>query len=293
MERGRTTTGRGEFRAVATTPRAGRAARAGAATLPFPRGRRGIDLAAVVSLRAVGIGVALVLAAGATYLLARETSAFSVRRVEVEGARPAVVRRVTQALRPVVGRSLVSLSAAQVEGRVSRLPDVVSARVDRSFPATLKVYVRAERPVAVVRQGAHAWLASARARVLRALAPHAHPSLPRVWLPATADVSLGATLADGDGAQAVRALAPLRDDRFRRQIRFVRADGADISFVLRSGVQLELGAPDDLSVKLAIARRAVVADQRLRYVDVSLPSRIVTGESNPQVESRALGSATG
>jgi cell division protein FtsQ len=250
---------------------------------------RELDLSAIVpSLRSLAVGAALVAAAATAYVLARETSAFAVRRVEVQGAPPAVATRVERALRPVVGKSLVSLSAARVEARVLRLPAIVSARVDRSFPSTLKVFVRAERPVAVVRQGAHAWLASARARVLRVLVPRAHPELPRVWLPATAAVSVGATVADGDGGLAVRALAPLGRDRFMRRVVLVRADSDQVVFVLRSGVELVLGNSRQLPLKLAIARQVLAADSEARYVDVSLPGRVATATRNPQVEGRGL-----
>ena len=49
---------------------------------------------------------------------------------------------------------------------------------DRDFPHTLKVRVRLERPVAVLRRGADAWLVSASARVLQQLEQQPVPAPP-------------------------------------------------------------------------------------------------------------------
>lgn len=261
-----------------------------AAILAFPRPRVSLDLSPLIpSRRSLAVCAALVVAAVVAYVLARETSAFAVRRVEIKGAPPALGARVQAVLRPILGKSLVSLSTSQVERRVLSLPDVVSAHADRSFPTTLSVVVQAEHPVAVLRQGADAWLASGRARVLRILPPHARPELPRVWLPSTAGVSVGATVADDDGGLAVRALAPLERYRFTRRVLSVRTTGNQVTFVLRSGVELLLGDSRDLPLKLAIARQIVSGDPEARYVDISLPSRAITSLRNPQVESRGLG----
>jgi hypothetical protein len=265
-----------------------------AAILPFPRGGLSVDpLSLLPSRRSLAVGAALLLAGAAAYVFARESSVFAVQRVRVEGAPPAVAAHVRRALRPLQGGSLVSLDASEVERRLAALPDVVSATADRAFPSTLRVLVRPERPVAVLRQGSHWWLASARARVLHGLAPHARGDLPRVWLPATANVSVGATLPDSDGGLAVRALSPLGRDRFTRRVRFVQASGSDVTFVLRSSIQILLGDPTKLPLKLAIARRILPADDAVRYVDVSVPDRPVAGTANPQVESRGLGLAEG
>jgi hypothetical protein len=271
----------GEVGAVPSARKAGAGGR-GAAILPFPRGGLSIDLASFVpSRRSLATAAGLLLAGVAAYVSARESSVFAVQTVRIDGAPPGVAAHVRRALRPLRGRNLVSLDAGDVERRLAALPDVVSASADRAFPSTLRVAVRAERPVSVLRQGSRWWLASARARVLRRLAPHTRRGLPRVWLPATADVSVGATLPASDGGLAVRALSPLGRDRFTRRVRFVQASGADVTFVLRSGIQISLGDSARLRLKLAIARRILPAGQGARYVDVSVPERPVVGTAKP------------
>jgi hypothetical protein len=66
----------------------------------------------------------------------------------------------------------------------------------------------------------------------------------------------------------------------------------DLTFVLRSGLELRLGDPTDVRLKLAIARRALGAlPAGASYLDVSVPGRPVAGASdttptNSQVSGR-------
>ena len=198
---------------------------------------------------------------------------FALDRIEVAGAPPPVAREIRRALRPYVGRSLVRFDAAAATRRLARVSLVAAARFDRAFPHTLRVRVRLERPVAVLRQGASAWLVSSSARVLRSL-ERPFPPLPRIWLPRSADVRVNATLA-GAGARAVAALAPLRPLRVRARVREVRAGGGELTLVLASGTELRLGDAGDLRLKLAIAKQVLPLTAGARYVDVSVPERPV------------------
>jgi hypothetical protein len=76
----------------------------------------------------------------------------------VRGAPPAVERDVAKALAPLAGVSLLKIDGATIAARLRDVPWVASAGFDRSFPHTLTVTVRPERPVAVLRGGARAWL---------------------------------------------------------------------------------------------------------------------------------------
>ena len=128
----------------------------------------------------VGFGL-LGLAVGG-YLVARETSMFSVREMEVTGARPSVVQRVDEALAPLAGKSLLTVDAAAIDRHLQRLPDVSLISYDRAFPHKARIVVSAERPAAVLRHGAGAWLVTERGRVLRSLDDPARWSLPRIWV---------------------------------------------------------------------------------------------------------------
>jgi cell division protein FtsQ len=231
-------------------------------------------LVALVALVMVGSGVG-------AYLGARQTGVFSLDRIDVDGAPRATASRIRAALRPYVGKSLVRFDRSDAERRLASVPEVAEAHFDRDFPHTLKVRVRLERPVAVLRRGSGAWLVSSTARVLERLR-RPYPRLPRIWLPASADVSVNATL-DGVGAMGVAAVAPLRPLRLTARVRQVFTGNGELTLVLVTGTKLRLGDTGDLRLKLAIARQILPLTHGAAYVDVSVPERPVAGY-NPRVE---------
>jgi cell division protein FtsQ len=256
-----------------------------AAALPA---RRSLDFGRLApSSRSLLAGVALLALAVAGYVGARETSVFAVQRIEISGGTARVRAAVRAALAPEVGRSLLRVDGDEVDRRLAPVPAVLSARFDRDFPHTLRVAVTPERPVLLLRSGRDGWVVSARGRVLRKVRNTRLSSLPRVWVPHATRVAVGATLAPEDGAAAAAALAPLAGTGFPGHIRFVRAGASELTFVLRSGLQVRLGDAGDLRLKLAIARRllaAVGGDTVGGYIDLSVPQRPVVGDARPQVE---------
>ena len=226
--------------------------------------------------------VALVTVALGGYIAARQTAIFALDRIEVDGAPPAVAAQVSATLSSYVGRSLLRFDAGTAAQRLSTVSEIADAHFDRAFPHALRVRVRLERPVAVLRQGADAWLVSSSARVLRKLDKHPYPRLPRIWVPRSADIAVDSTLG-GLGAKGVAALAPLRSLRVGVDVRQVRADDGELTLVLGSGTELRLGDSGDLRLKLSIARQLLPLTVGARYVDVSVPERPVA-VYNSQVE---------
>jgi len=212
---------------------------------------------------------------------------FAVETIEIRAGSPRVAQEVRVALADLRGRSLLAVGGYDVERRLAAVPDVQSIRLDRAFPHTLVVVVKREHPVAVLRQGAAAWLVSARGRVLRPVEVGTELRLPRVWVGKDASIRLGSTVGTAEGAEAVAGLAPLAGTGFGARVLFVRVREDELTFVLRSGIELRLGDRSDLRLKLAIARRIlrlVGADVSPgAYVDVSVPERPVVAP-NPQVE---------
>jgi cell division protein FtsQ len=268
---------------VAARPRA-RSSSAHGGAFALPGG--GTVAHALPSRNSLLAGLALFACAAAAFVGARETAVFAVDSVAVRGAPPAVARDVSKALVPLVGASLLKIDADTIAARLRDVPWVASATFDRSFPHTLTVTVRPERPVAVLRGGASAWLLSARGRVLQKLPLRARPGLPRIWAGAAASPTVGSILGDTKGGRAARTLAPLPWLRFPARVAAVSVGSDELTFVLRSGIELRLGDADDLKLKLAIARRVLA---RLgpagpgAYVDVSVPERPVA-LVNPPVE---------
>ena len=154
------------------------------------------------------------------------------------------------------------------------------ARFDRAFPHTLKVWVRLERPVAVLRQRADAWLVSASARVLGKI-ERPYPRLPRIWVQRSVDIAVNSTLG-GPGARGVAAVAPLRPLRVGADVRQVLTADGELTLVLASGTELRLGDSGDVRLKLSIAKQLIPLTSGAAYVDVSVPERPVAGY-NPRV----------
>jgi cell division protein FtsQ len=246
------------------------------------------------SRKSLLVAFGFVVLAASAYAVALETSMFAVRRLDVVGGSPRVQDELRAALAPELGRSLLRIDSAEISRRIAPLPDVIDVTYDRRFPHTLHVRVEAERPVLLLRRGkADTWLVSARGRVMRQLRTAKLSSLPRVWVPTTTSVTVGETLAPRSGGLAAAALAPLAPGTFPTPVRFVRETGAELTLVLRSGLEIRLGGLGDLRLKLAIARRilrAVEADgSSTGYLDVSVPERPVIAGSNAQVSTVGLG----
>jgi len=233
-------------------------------------------------LRAAAVGAAIAILAIGGYLVARETSIFAVRTVEVAGGTPRVRAQVLRVLKPELGRSLLRIDEGALSKRVDRLPDVVSVHFSRSFPHTLRVTVHAERAVLLVRQGASSWVVSARGRVMRKIANPRRSSLPRLWLSQSVALSVGETLPAYEGKLAAAAVAPILRRAYPGGIRSVMSAPEALTLVLGAGTEIRLGDLGDLRLKLAIARRILEIAARKGesspvYVDVSVPERPVLG----------------
>jgi cell division protein FtsQ len=232
-------------------------------------------LVVLVAFVLVGSGIG-------AYVGARQTGIFALDRIEVDGASPATAKRIRAVLEPYVGESLVRFDRNDAARRLTSVAEIADARFDRDFPHTLKVRVRLERPVAVLRRGADAWVVSSTARVLQQLNSRPYPHLPRIWLPAAAEVSVNSTLG-GAGAMGVAAVAPPASHRLGSPVRQVQVGDGELSLQLASGTELRLGDSGDVRLKLAIARQILPVAGGAAYVDVSVPERPVAGY-NPQAE---------
>jgi cell division septal protein FtsQ len=230
--------------------------------------------------RSLLVGFALLGLAVGGYLLARESSMFAVRKMEVTGARPSVVRRVDKALAPLAGQSLLSVDAATIDRRLQGLPDVSLLSYDRAFPHTARIIISAERPVAVLRRGSDAWLVTERGRVLRRLDDPAELSLPRIWVADASVPSEGALLTDETALGPALALGRVlaADPRAFDQVSQARDEEGELELVLRAGPEVRLGAGEDIPLQLAVAQRVLdLVEGDARYVDVSVPERVVVG----------------
>jgi cell division septal protein FtsQ len=228
--------------------------------------------------RSVLIGVALLVLGVGGYVGARETSIFAVRTIDIRGGDPALQAQVKAALADEVGQSLMKIDGTGLDRRIAPLPGVRSFRYDRAFPNTLRVVLRPEQPVLVLRSGADAYLVAATGRVIRTLAHPRLSHLPRLYVPRKElQAKVGEPLPAALGAAAT-ALAALQGAPLPGGVRLVRG-GTELTLVLGSGLEVRLGDHGDLQLKLAIARRILRVTSAVPtvgdYLDVSVPERPV------------------
>jgi cell division protein FtsQ len=254
--------------------RSRRHAAAASVVVPFPRGAAGarLDLVRFVpSGRSLVATFGLLAAIGVAYWLAYSTPLFAVHEVVVRGAPPALQREVRRSTQGLVGKSLVSIDPGDVEGTLRELPAVAGASVDRAFPNTLVVKIAPERPVAVIRSGTSAWLATGAGKVIREIAVGTERGMPRLWLRRGA--AIPAALVS-----ATRALAAAHEAGLGGRVKGVRTSGEEMTLVLRQGTEVRLGREADIGMKLVIVRKVLaLVDREATYIDVSVPQRPVVG----------------
>jgi cell division protein FtsQ len=244
----------------------------------LPSRARAVEL--LPSRRSVALGAAAAVVALLALAVARETSVFAVRTIEVRGVDPKLARRVDGALAPLQGVSLLKIRSAEVERLATSLPSVAGVTYDRAFPNTLRVVVQPEEPAAVVRHAARAWVVSRRGRLMGRIAQGTHRRLPRIWLADALGVPVGATLAAGAGAEEVTLIDALRGEALARQVRSVRQVEGEWTYVLRGGVQIRVGDRSDLSLKLTVATAILRRTPIFGYLDVAVPQRPVARENS-------------
>jgi cell division septal protein FtsQ len=237
-------------------------------------------------LRPVAVGAAIAAIFLAAFFVARDTSVFAVRTIAVHSGSPRVKAEVQHALSGELGRSLLRIDEGALTRQLEALPDVLSAKFERSFPNTLVVTVHAERAVLLVRQGSASWLVSARGRVMRKVDNPRRSRMPRLWLSKKVQLTTGETLPLDQGRMAAAAVAPIARRAYPGGVRTVVSGNEILTLVLGKGTEVRLGDLGDLRLKLAIARQilhlaATNGDTTPAYVDVSVPERPVLAATKP------------
>ena len=184
------------------------------------------------------------------------------------------------------GVSLLAVDVSTIEGSVRSLSSIAAVSVDRAFPHTLVIRVAPVRVVGVARRGGDAWVVSGSNRVIGTTDPRAKPGLPRLWLSRKVSVEVGRPLPTAY-EPVTRTLAALREVRISRRVKAVRTTRGELIVVMRSGLEIMLGSPTNILVKLAVAARVVpLLDDRMLYLDVSVPERpVASAYLNSQVET--------
>jgi cell division protein FtsQ len=234
---------------------------------------------------------AVLAAAVGLYALALKSSLFAIEKVQIKGATPALSRQINTVVKPFRGRSLVGLNKAGVERAILAIPDVRTARVDRAFPNTLRVFVAREHPVAVLRQGGDAWVIATSGKVIRPLRRGRSKNLPRVWASASVAVVVGEPVANLGVRTAIRVLAALDSSRHSLRLTGVVAHDGDLTLTTDSKIEIRFGDASQAALKLTVAEKilpdlASPSAGSIAYLDVSVPDRPVGGTESKSNQGR-------
>ncbi len=222
------------------------------------------------------------------YVLALESSLFAIEKVQIKGATPTLSRQINAVVKPFRGRSLVGLNQAGLERAILAIPEVRTARVDRDFPNTLRVFVAREHPVAVLRRGRDAWVIAASGKVVRPLRRGRGQGLPRIWTSSAMAVVVGEPVTDVGVRTAIKVLVALDDSKHSLRPTSVVAHNGDLTLTLGSNIELRFGDASQAALKLAVSEKILPGltpppAGSIAYLDVSVPDRPVGGtevESN-------------
>jgi cell division protein FtsQ len=248
-------------------------------TLAKSRARRRL----VVLLSVAGLVVGLV-----GYQVLKASSVFAVHQVTVTGAGKTVTAEVrSDATAAVAGHSLLQVNTGAIEQTIAAIPYVREVRVDRAFPNTLAITVQMEQPAVLARVGGGAKLLIADdGRVLGPPGGRKTGPLPRIELPAQTALRVGSTTSNPNvtAALAVISGAPSWFARRVGPIKRVVAGGGGVTAVVGNGLQLRLGSPNGIPLKMAVVAKVLdrmpSTDRRaLAYIDVSAPAWVALGRA--------------
>jgi cell division protein FtsQ len=192
------------------------------------------------------------------------------RHIDVVGERLVSRDRVLAAARVRLGEPLIRLDTGAVRDRVEAVQEVETARVERRWPATVRIVIRERTPIAAVqrdnrflqidRYGVTVLTSAARPRGLPSLAvADAVPS----------DPALRAGLA------VIRTLPPWISHR----VAGVDARSPEaVTLRLQEGVTIVWGAPERAQDKLRLLRGllSTTPQRGVKTIDVSSPEVVTT-----------------
>ena len=184
-----------------------------------------------------------------------------VRSIDIVGNVTVPAERIEQQAAVPQLHPLATVDLAEVEGRVMKIRQLASAKVDRVWPGTLRIEVVEREPVAAVTAGGKAALIDKTGVVIE-IKDTVPPGLPelKVDRPAAGDPT---TMA------ALQVIQSLPDD-LAAKVRLVRASSPEgVSLQLTDGRSVVWGASDRGADKARIL--ATLLRRKAEIYDVSSP----------------------
>lgn len=217
--------------------------------------------------RAAAGALALVVVAVVAFLVLRGSSAFAIRSIEVEPTEHVTQADIQNLVQVPEGSTLLNVDTAAIEAALRQDPWVASVSFESVFPDTLRISITEQRADALVVMStgslawflgdAGVWIQPTRIEVGEgqsvndaALAVALEKGCLLVTdVPATVNPAAGAKATD-EVLEAVEAFREGFSDAFSSQVVRYSASSPDgVSCTLESGVEVLLGAAEDISTK--------------------------------------------
>ena len=270
---------------------AGASAKRGASkrvVLAEPQNTRTRDKAALVRL-VIGFAVVAALAFVGYYVL-RMTSVFTILSIDTEATEHLSEEDIANLAGVVEGTTLLNIDEEAVAQSVKRNPWVMDVAVHREFPDKLKIVVTERKVSTLVLMSTSAfawyvgdgnvWLEPATLDLTdgqtakdaaQALAAE-RKALLIIDVPATINPQAGSEVSDEVILAVDTYLKELPEELSSQIVYFSASSTEAISCVLSSGVEVSLGAPEQIEQKVAVLTQ--ILEQypgEITYVNVRVP----------------------
>ncbi|MDN3904977.1 cell division protein FtsQ/DivIB [Arthrobacter sp. YD2] len=247
------------------TPEAGRKPPATVLAFPEPprrKRRRNAWIAAVSALLLTGLFFAFLFF----------SPALALKTVVVEGTQLLPREQAEAALEPLKGRTLPSISDADVESLLADRPEIESLKVAAQPPSTLLVTVTERMPVAVLQDGAQHVLIDEEGRRLAVAADRAAVPLPLI--------AGGTEAVNAEVFPSITSVLAALPAEVLGRLESASAQTVDsVELKLNSGQTVFWGSADASAAKARVLEallKMAPTDPPVEVYDVSAPDRPVT-----------------
>ena len=203
-----------------------------------------------------------------------------MNRITIRGAEqlPPWEERTTRAAAALApGTNLLRAPVGQIETALKALPWVESAHVAWQAPHALNIRFTPRRPAVVVQTGERKYEVDDAGIPIRIAGAEAAKQLPRLELDKGLEVRLGTPLHDESLLAAIKIYREAPSQPMVRIGKIIIDSAGNMCLNMMDGIQVQLGQPEDLPVKLKYLRRVYQLDSnvasRLAAINLSVPKQ--------------------
>lgn len=216
--------------------------------------------------------------------LTYDSSIFSVKRIEVRGTDQLSKSQVVDMSGVSLGDNIFRLELEAAHASLVANPWIRSAKLERQFPAIVRIRIRERAPVVALSSPEAIHLLDRTGFVLARRAPLTDTGLP-VITDIDGRVEVGRRFRNKVLSDVLKAFLSLSED-LRGTIDTIQAPAADkLVFITREGLEIDYGKAEDIEAKNEVINRVLKEESgKIIVIDV----RVVTNPTT-KPEVRKLG----